>query len=243
MMKNKIKLQLTVSLLAFFCVYCSSTAGVTKTTADYTAKLKSVQDVYKTGADAYKTGSETYDSASKLSSKFTFKEKPDSTSSADNPSAASNNVPVNIPPPSNLSDLPQYGTWGERSFGKVIPVSSTIEQGANQNFPIVFDLVFVKNSQIYSTLTTISSRDWFRLDRSEIQELKKDPKILEIEEVTVIPEKRNYLNLVRVPSGTLVGLLYVRLIGGHNLYPTVFNPYTGITLKFSASDFLLDQHK
>jgi hypothetical protein len=240
MRKNMIKLQFLISVLSFFCLYCSSTSNVTKATADYTAKLKTAQDAYKTGSDAYQ---QSNDVASKLSSKFTFKESPTKVPGREDASSSASNAPVNIPPPSNLSDLPQYGSWSERSFGKVIQVSSAIAQGANQNFPIVFDLVFVKNAQIYSSLTTISTSDWFRLDRQEIQDLKKDPKMLEIEEVTVVPEKKNYLNLVRVPSGTLVGLFYVRLVGGQNLYPTVFNPYTSIDLKFSASDFLLDQPK
>lgn len=239
MHNDKIKLQLSVFFLSFFCVYCST---VSKDTSSYTAKLKGAQDNYKTAQDAYKQGNDAYSSASKMSEKFKFKEKPTNAPSSDG-TAATSNVPANIPPPANLTDLPQYGSWSDRAFGKVIPVSSTIDQGANQNFPIVFDLVFVKDAQIYTSLTTISTRDWFRLDKKEIQDLKKDPKILEIEEVTVLPEKRSYLNLVRVPSGTLVGLLYVRLIGGHNLYPTVFNPYNDITLKFSASNFLLDQHK
>ncbi len=186
---------------------------------------------FKTVQEAAQETKKAADSVQKLKTDLPFTPKTEQS-----PSRASN-----IPAPQTTEELPVYGSWLDRKMGKVMRVESLVQEGANQNFPIVLNLVLVKDDALYTTLTTITTRDWFRKDKPEIEALKKDKTNIQIREITILPEQQTYSYLVRVPSNVKAGLLFVRLIGNDNLYPTLFDPYEDIELQFSTNNFTMQQ--
>ena len=223
-------------LVSLFFLSCASSKSASPP-PDLGAKFKTVQEAAantKKESDSFKKRSKD---SNLLSTKTTDKTQKDHSSSFAHLSGASN-----IPPPQSTDELPVYGSWLDRLMGKVLDVESTVEARANQNFPIVLNLVFVKDPATYTSLRTITTRNWFKRDQQEVEALKKQKDLLEIREITVLPEQKTYSYLVRAPSHTKAGLLFVRLIENDNLYPTLFNPYEDLFLTFSSNDFTLEQY-
>lgn len=226
MIKNRIKKWVFLCGAALGCLHCSST-NTSSQTESYLTKAKNVES----GAQKVKSG---YETTEKVVKQFPLKK---------GQGGGAENAASNIPPPSNIAELPLYGTWLERTFGKVISVNTVVETGANQNSPIVFDLVFIKGADVYPTITQTFTQDWFNVNDLQIVALKKQTKLVEIKEITVLPEQRMYSYLVRVPAHVRAGLLFVRLIGSSRMYPTSFDPYKDIDLGFIGSRFELSQNQ
>jgi len=212
--------------LALFAVFLQGISSCSST-ASSTAYGEKALSTYKTGQEIGKEAKSGVDSLK------TLQEKSDNSGKV---------TPSNIPPPQDTSELPRYGSWSNRNFGKTINLKTDIQYGVNQNFAIVINLVYVKDDEVYSRLSTVTSRDWFRRDEKAIEELKKEKKILEIREVTILPEKEFYNYLIRAPAHAKAGLLYVRLVEDVNLYPTLFDPYKNMKLTFSGNSFSLEQN-
>lgn len=240
-------LSYTICIIFSFLFYsCSSSSSA----GAGGSRLSSFGDSVKQGTDSVKSVTDPFSDAVKQGQDLKSsidgivggtKDSANSVAGPTNKKEKVDNAPTNDPPP-NSSKLPEYGSFFDRHMGSVIKVNGFVQKNANRNFPIVIEMAFVKNLELYNNLSNILARSWFKMNDPQIVALKNENANLKYVQMTFLPEDKAYLHLVESPSGAVAALVFIRLLDNENLYPTLVNPYKDLAINCSLTDCIVSQN-